>query len=720
MSGENMADLSHEISIERILRRYAEYRSNLDELKKIEDAYHLAEDVHSGQKRKTKHAFIVHPLSVAYILADLELDWEVICAALLHDTIEDTSLTPDILIDRFGSGVANLVDSLTKIKKAFYAISEEDSQLVEIESIRKIIIGATQDVRVILIKLADRWDNVKTLNALSPERGKRFAEETMAIYAPFADKLGLSIIRKEMEDLCFSYLQPKKQAKFSRRLLSAKNFLQPDVNDLKKMIGDVLADAQMNCKVYEEYQTPFGFYFRSRQKLRPQIVDIIILTHTARDCYQVLGIVHENFTPVSGSNIKDFIAVPRSNGYQALHTTILFRENVFPVFIRSHEMDRVARYGVLAKTEGNHGEGFQRWLLSLKELVNEADSSSFFKNIQDVAKEDIIYVCTPRGDYLGFPPNASILDFAYRIHTDLGHHCASAFMDDQPAGIYEELRDGSMIEVISSPDVHPQAEWLNKVKTPRARTAIREWLDNQKRQLSHQFGKKILAHEMRRFNLNLDELIGSEHFAGVLQKLGLDDTDDLCIKLGRGILTPRKVISHFVSNSDFKRFIARQTALLPRLLPFLFSQADSSEAYMITDVHDAFIKLSKCCNPLPGDEVIGILSVHHGLSVHRVDCKTVKVRAEDKDRVIKMRWQLDVPFKQFIHISIRADNRQEVPVKVLNALQAKNIPVCKFHVERLANETSIEMEIESSSAGQVDLVVQLIEKIKGVIKAQRI
>ncbi len=710
------------ITFDKVTSRFTQYCDDIEALKKIEAAYEFATSAHAGQQRQSKQPYIVHPLAVSHILADLELDWEVICAALLHDTVEDTNVELETVRDQFGDGVASLVDSLTKIKRV--SVSQEKSRRKEkADTIRKIMIGMIHDLRVIFIKLADRWDNMKSLHHLDPVKRKRIAEETRIIYVPLAERLGISVIKRELENLCFLHLKPKLYHKYVRRVAITHGFIQSDVEELKSAIMERLQEKDLHCGIYERYKTAYGLYRRSQQKLRPHYLNLNILTEDSLDCYRILGILHDSFTPMPGSTIKDFISVPRSNAYQALHTCILFRENVYPIQIRTHTMDRIANFGVLQKADGIPGKQYKSWLGMLRDLVDEEqDSVHLVRRIQDVARKDQVYVCTPKGDYWGFPSNSIVLDFAYRVHTEIGHHCYGAIMDNQPAGIFDELKDGAYIEIITSPDAYPKPEWLNRVKTTRSQNAIRTWLEMKKREKSRDFGREILKKEMDRFNLDFNEIILSPNFRETIQELGARDTIDLFSKVGRGILSTRKVISHFVSPSDFQKMLKRQTALLPRVFSFFFNrnQKKEDDSFEIRDIEDVYIKLSQCCNPLPGDHVIGIISRKHGISVHKNDCQAIRHRPKDDDRVIKIKWAITSPQKQSVRMVLRTDFKPEIPGIVFALLIRYNLALVSFKLSSSQNYRTMELELETFSADQVDKVLRQFQRIKGVQKAQRL
>jgi GTP diphosphokinase / guanosine-3',5'-bis(diphosphate) 3'-diphosphatase len=706
-------------SIQKLLDTYNQNNNDPEGATRIQTAFDLAQSAHEGQRRRSNHPYIVHPLSVAILLAELGLGWEIICAALLHDTVEDTHVSITAIKDALGSAIAQMVESVTKIKTA--ALSRRrDKKDAEIESMRKIILGTTQDLRVILIKLADRWDNLKSLEHLNRDRQKAIAQETMALYTPFANRLGLTFMRIEMENLCFKYLKPRQYMKYSQRLAISKQFLKEDVKKLTSEIQELLHRENIPHDLIGRFTTPYLLYMRSTRQLQPKTLEMNILTETARDCYSVLGIIHEEFTPLPGSMIRDFIAVPRSNGYQALHTKILFRENIHSIQIRTKAMDQVARYGVLAKVDGRPVADYQTWINTLKDLASdETDSRKFIRGVKDAAEADRIYVCTPKGDYWSFPPHAIVLDFAYRIHTDIGHRCDSAFMDGQPANIYDELKNGSVVRIITSPEVHPKSEWMNRIKTPRARSAVRAWLDIQKRKWSRDFGRRMLSADLQIVNIDIEDLICRDEFREYLEQSGTMNTDEFFSKIGRGIISTREIISHFVSPKDYKKVLKKDDSRFSLFIP-KFLKENKGRIYQIRDINDAYIKLSKCCNPLPGDNIVGVLSKQHGVSVHQSGCEVLRKRQLNKDQILQLKWNLKTQQKLAVRFRVKTENRPMIPMHILKTLQDRKFTCTKFHMHHSSSGYSIEIELEPVDTERANVLLRSLEKIKGIQKTQRL
>ncbi|MCD4655738.1 HD domain-containing protein, partial [bacterium] len=406
------------VQIEKIIEGYKSYSRDEEAVQKIRQAFEVAHDAHAGQFRKSGEPFIVHPVAVAEILVHLKMDSSCICAALLHDTVEDTYIEMTFLRQKFGREIASMVGSLTKIKTTELA-KKLPKEHARAETMRKIVLGMAKNVRVIMIKLADRWNNIKTLGFMPADKRKQIAKETMAIYAPIANKLGLSIIRRDLQDLSFSHIDPKNYHKYQRRLALGKSFLEKDVEMLKLEARKTLEQHGLKIHIYERFKTPYGLYQRAKQNLPAHFLDLTIITESSLSCYQTLGILHESFKPLPGTTIKDYIAIPRTNGYQALHTYILYNESVYPIHIRSDKMEQVALHGILQSGHESSRSRYRGWIKHLKEWVqDESNSRYIIKGIEDLAAQDRIYVCTPQGDYLGFPRGASVLDFAYRIHTD--------------------------------------------------------------------------------------------------------------------------------------------------------------------------------------------------------------------------------------------------------------------------------------------------------------
>jgi len=706
-------------AIDDIIKVYRTYSRDEEAIRKIRLAYEIAREAHAGQFRKSGEPFIVHPLAVAKILVDLKMDSSCICSALMHDTLEDTNIHISYIREKLGREVAAMVDALTKIKTNALAkkIPKEHDRA---ETMRKIVLGMAKNVRVIIVKLADRWNNIQTLQYLPAEKRKQIARETMAIYAPIADRLGLSVIRRDLQDLSFSYIDPKNYQKYQRRQAMSRSFLQNDVETIKRDTGEILEKHGLNVRVYEQFKTPYSLFQRAKQDLPAHFLHIAVVTTSDLSCYQALGILHESFRPLPGTTIKDYIAIPRTNGYQALHTYLLYKENVYPIQIRSDRMEQVALFGILQSINESSRSRYRGWIRRLKEWVqDESDARDMIKGIEDLAAQDRIYVCTPQGDYLGFPRGAIVLDFAYRIHTDIGHRCQGALIDERPAGIFEKLQDGTMVEIIHSNDAQVQADWLNYVKTPRSRAAIRNWLDNQKKIRSREFGGKMLRLELERLKIDVNKRVEQESFSEALKALNAMDEDDLYFKLGRGIITIKTALNAILTPEEFKRYASGGMSQVSRFLNQLFNRQKTGDVFEIKNINDPYLKFSKCCNPLPGEDIVGVLSIQHGLSVHRVGCPQLKSREGDSERIIKMRWNRDAVRQTPITIRVECQKKPKITANILNLLESHSVPLRHFSMHSEKNTLIMLLEVISHSAQFSDRILGIILNQKGVIRAIR-
>ncbi len=625
----------------------------------------------------------------------------------------------DYIREQVGREVAGMVDALTKIKtKALAEKLPKDHDRAE--TMRKIVLGMAKNVRVIIVKLADRWNNIQTLQYLPADKRKQIARETMAIYAPIADRLGLSIIRRDLQDLSFSYIDPKNYQKYQRRQAMSRSFLQKDVQALKREAREILEKHGLKIQIYEQFKTPYSLYQRAMQDLPAHFLHVAVITPSALSCYQALGILHESFKPLPGTTIKDYIAIARTNGYQALHTYLLYNENVYPIQIRSERMEQVALFGILQSINESSRSRYKGWIKRLKEWVqDESDARDMIKGIEDLAAQDRIYVCTPQGDYLGFPRDAIVLDFAYRIHTDIGHRSQGALIDERPAGIFEKLQDGTMVEIIHSDEVMVQPDWLNYVKTPRSRTAIRNWLDHQKKVRSREFGEQMLRLELDRLKVNLSDRTTRPDFEDALKSLGASDADDLYFKLGRGIITIRNALKTILTPDEYKKYTTGGMTQLSRFLYQLFKRQKTGEVYEIKNINDPYLKFSKCCNPLPGEDIVGVLSIQHGLSVHRIGCSQLKTREIDTERIIKLSWHEDAARHTPIQIRVECQKKPKIPAGILNLLETHNVPLRQFSMHPEKNMLILLMEIMSHSVQFSDRILGIILNQKGVVRAIR-
>ncbi len=706
--------------IDSIIEGYKKYSSDVKAIDNIHLAYKIAWDAHAGQFRRSGEPFIVHPLSVAQILADLKMDSACICAALLHDTIEDTDITYEYLKNEFDREIAIMVNALTSIKTSALAkkLPKEEARA---DTMRKIFLETVKNVRVIIVKLADRWNNMQTLQYMQVDKRKRIAHETISIYAPIADRLGLAVIRRDLEDLSFSFLDPKSYQKYQNRLIKSKSFLDNSIGELKQKASDILERHGMKVRIYDRFKTPYSLYQRDKQHLQPQYHHINIIAESTLECYQVLGVFHEYFHPMPGTTIRDYIAIPRSNGYQALHTTILYKEHVYPVQIRSEIMERAATYGILQCSNESSRSRYGAWIKRLGEFVqDEKDAGFLLKGIENLAAQDKIYVCTPQGDYLGFPRDATVLDFAYRIHTDIGHRCKSALIDERSCGIFDKLVDGSIVEVILADDFQIRPHWLEHVKTARSRTAIRTWIEAQKRIRSMEFARHLLSQELDKASMKLDTIMKDERFSLLLKQLGATDQEDLFFKLGSGVITLKTVMKNILGEENYRRYSSKGTLQSSRLLRNLFYRTQTDDVFEITDIHDPFLKFSECCNPLPGESVVGILSIEHGMAVHHNDCPNVKIQKDRGHQIFKLLWNTQNTKSYPDTFKLECSSRKGLVHAIYNSIESHSVAVQSFCLTTLENKLVIDVEILSHSGHYSESIMKMMRGISGVNKVSRV
>ncbi|MGB3975803.1 MAG: RelA/SpoT family protein [bacterium] len=708
-------------SIETIIQGYRCYSTDEEAVERIRLAHEIAWKAHAGQFRRSGEPYIVHPLSVAQILVDFKMDSSCICAALLHDTIEDTDITYDFIKEQLNDEIAGMVDALTSIKTSALAKKTPKEQ-ERADTMRKIVLSTAKDPRVIVIKLADRWNNMQTLQYMSLEKRKQIALETMSIYAPFADRLGLYIIRREMENLSFSFIDPKNYQLYQDKQEQSKILLQKDIGELKKKITESLEKHGLEVTVYERFTTPYLLYLREQQKLLANYVYIIIITNSYLSCYPTLGLIHDIFTPLPGTTIRDYIAIPRSNGYQSLHTTILFKENVYPIQIRTAKMERIAMYGILQSSQESSRSRYDDWIKVLGEFVqDEKDSTYLIKGIENLAAQDKIYVFTPRGDYLGFPRDATVLDFAYRIHTDIGHRCRGALVDGQPASIRDKLVDGAMVEIIVADDYQIRHEWLQYANTQKSRSAIRAWSETQKHRQGLEFVKNALRMGLEKHNLILDNLLSEACFTTVLENLGAIDQNDLFEKIGNGILSLETVIKKILDEDGYAPSTSSGKSQLSRLLGNPFSRKKTDAVYIITNIHDPFINVSTCCNPVPGDSIVGLLPFEHGqVVVHRQDCQLLKQQNHQEQQIFKLKWGTEIAESYPEVYKIVTSNQKGLFSTILNRLESHSFQINDCHVSLVDNSYHIHLEIMLQPSHNSQNITRILESISGVIKVNQI
>lgn len=695
----------------------------------IRRAHDFAERVHGDQKRHSGEPYMVHPRAVAKILTELRLDLPSIITALLHDTVEDTHATLADVEKEFGAVVATLVDGVTKLSKITFKTSEEK----QAENFRKMVIAMAKDIRVILVKLADRTHNMRTLEHLLPYKQKAIAQETLDIYAPIANRLGISSIKTELEDLCLRYLHPDIYYKLAAKVAKTKR-------DREKYIEEVVAMVQEKLKEYDLHGTVTGrpkhFYSIYKKMERrnidyEQVHDVIafrILLDNITECYKALGVIHATYKPVPG-RFKDYIAIPKANKYQSLHSTVIGPHGErIEIQIRTHEMNQVAENGIAAHWKYKEGKFDGRedvqWVNRLLEWHKDLkDPTEFLETVKiDLFAEDV-YIFTPRGDVKEFPYGSTPLDFAFAVHTDVGTRCVGAKVNGKIVPLKYKLKSGDTVEILTSPTQTPSKDWIKLVKTSKAKAKIRLYIKSQERTRAMQLGREMLDKEFRIYGQNLAKLQKSDAFETYLRKRGAKTLDDLCIYVGYGRLAPSTVASNVLSPEIIAQKLEPEKSEEPSLLKKIFEsatrKAEAKNSITVENLDDILIRFGRCCGPIPGDPIVGFVTRGRGVTVHTLSCP--KSLDSESERRVDVKWNLQVPVRRNVKIRVLSHDMPGILANMSQAISGCGVNISQANIRTTKDRKAISMfEVEVSNTEQLGRVLSALESKKGVINVERV
>jgi GTP pyrophosphokinase len=713
------------IRLNDIIDKVTAYNPSAD-LNIIRKAYVYCAKVHQGQTRLSGEPYIIHPMEVAGLLAELRLDVPSIVTGFLHDTIEDTLTTYDELAEMFGEEVAQLVDGVTKISKIHFKTKQES----QAENFRKMLLAMANDIRVILVKLADRMHNMRTLEFQPETKQRTIAQETMDIYAPIANRLGISWFKVELEDLAFRYLNPEIYFDLARKVSLKKRERQAYVEEAKAIIMEKLAFQGIRGEVSGRSKHLYSIYSKmeKRNVEFEEIYDLLairILVEDVRECYEVLGVIHSAWKPIPG-RFKDYIAMPKGNMYQSLHTTVIGPHgDRMEVQIRTQEMHRVADAGIAAHWKYKEGKGYDEkevkrfaWLRQLLEWQQELqDSKEFMDSVKVDLFPEEVYVFTPKGDVKGFPKGSTPIDFAYSVHSDVGHRCVGAKVNGKLVPLKYELKNGDIVEVITSPHHTPSKDWLKIVHSSRARNRIRAWIKVEERKRSIVLGREICEKDFRKYSINLQKIQKAGEFKKIAGEFGLAGDDDLLAAVGYGKVSSGQIIGKLVPAEKLQERTERKESRLSAVINRL--KGRTSGAVEISGVDDILVRFAKCCNPVPGDEIIGFITRGKGVAIHTADCKFAL--ESDPERQIDVAWNkikiasLPVKIKVICH-----------DVKGILANITMAITNCEANIASAQIQSTIDQrgenifEVNVSDLTHLRKVMNTIMKVKGVIKVERL
>lgn len=730
----------HEVTVDGFFEMIKKY---LDEKQVafVHKAYDVAAKAHANQRRKSGEPYIIHPLGVATILADLHMDETTLAAAFLHDVVEDTDVTLQQLTEMFGVKVADLVDGVTKLGKIEY-ISKEDQQ---IENYRKMFLAMAKDIRVIMIKLADRLHNMRTMKYMPVHKQHSISRETMEVYAPLAHRLGIYTIKWELEDLAFRYMEPEiyynlvEQVKVKRREREAM------IHEAMAEIKQHLDEQHIECEIQGRPKNFYSIYKKMQRdhKELSEIYDLLairVLVNSVADCYGTLGVVHSLWRPIPG-RVKDYIAVPKSNMYQSLHTTVVYHNGQpLEIQIRTFEMHRISEYGIAAhwryKESGGKSnmpsggdkdfEAKLSWLRQLLEWHKDmSDSRDFVNTVKMDVFSDEVFVFTPRGDVIDLPVGSVPIDFAYRIHTDVGNRCVGAKVNGRIVPLDYKLSNGDIVEVITSKQATgPSRDWMNIVGSSDTRNKIRSWFKKERREENIVKGREMLEKETKRLGYDIKVLLKADKVKAVATAVRLDSEDSLYASIGYGGITLNNVMSRLFelykkeqklnTNKDLSQLLAE---LKPRR-----SKAKNSHGILVKGEEGIMVKLARCCNPIPGDPVIGYITRGSGISVHRRDCPNVlSNNPAEQSRLIDVSWDIATDSVYKVNILITADNRPGMMADIMQVTSEAKLNInalnCRTDKNKLA---TITMGLDISNLEQLDNIMNKIKRMKGVYSVERL
>jgi guanosine-3',5'-bis(diphosphate) 3'-pyrophosphohydrolase len=689
-------------------------------------AYVFSAMEHKGQVRHSGEPYLIHPLEVADILADMRLDAVAIVAGLLHDVVEDTLTTVDRIQEMFGPEVAHVVEGVTKLSAIPFSSKEER----QAESFRKMLLAMVDDIRVIMVKLADRLHNMRTLHHLPEERRLRVAQETLDIYAPIANRLGMSKMKNELEELAFRSLEPKAYETLHVHVEKRRRQTEGMVEELKRTISLKLQEAQVPIvSIAGRIKRPYSIHLKlQRQKIDlEQVYDFValrIITKTVKDCYATLGIIHQTWSPVPG-RIKDFLAIPRLNGYQALHTSVVSdRGFPFEVQIRTEEMHRIAEEGIAAHwkyKEGRVGaqsdEQYFKWLRQLLEWHQEIrDPQEFIQNLKIDLYPEEVYTFTPRGEVKSLPRGATPIDFAYAIHTDVGHQCVRAKVNGKMVPLRQRLKNGDIVEIVTQAGHTPSRDWLNVAATSRARNKIKHFLNAAEKQRALDLGKKLLEREARRFDVNLKSLLDGAALRGVSSESGYQKIDDLFAAIGYGKVSARQVLTRLVPQESLKE--RPPDGAITSVVRRVFGP--SEERITVRGADDVLVFRARCCNPIKGEKIVGYITRGKGVSVHSANCPNVVNLLYDPERRIEVAWeQGEAEAAYTVRLTLKVEDRKGILAAVSAKVAGINTNIKTLEATTDEREGRIEMTVEVDDLKHLDKVVKALRGVDGVTNVER-
>ncbi len=729
-------DFSHEreIGVEDLVRRVEAYYPDAD-FTMLRKAFFFAEKAHTGQKRSSGEEYIIHPINVAATLIRLHMDLDTIIAGLLHDVVEDCNVTPAEIEKEFSHAIAELVVGLTKISKIKFK-SKEESQ---IENFRKMVVAMAKDLRVIIVKLADRMHNMRTLQYVSDEKQKKIAQETLDIYVPLASRLGINSVKSELEDLCLRFLKPEIYYRLAEKVSMKRSERDTYIRDVLSTIKEKLLEYSLHCEVKGRPKHFYSIYKKmsARGVDFEQVQDLLafrIIVSNITECYKALGIIHSSFIPIPG-RFKDYIAIPKVNNYQSLHTTVIGPQaERIEIQIRTNEMDEVAEAGVAAHwkyKEGLAGKTAPKldWVQELLEYNKNSDNS---REVLDVIKNDLdldgVFVFTPKGDVRELKYGATPLDFAYEIHTEVGNRCVGAKVNGKIVPLRHTLKSGDAVEVLTSKTQVPSKDWLNIAKSSKARSKIKQWLMKVEREESRDLGKDILDKAFKVFGTNLKALKKNNELNILYDELHIIDEEELYIQVGSGKLPPKVIMQYIPSLKELSAKLEEKLdanksvpneSYANQIEKNLRKKTNSDNAVEVDGMSDVVVRMARCCNPIPGDSIVGFITRGRGITVHTTSCN--RVDAETLIRTINVSWNKGFNFTHPVSIRVTTQDKPGILSLISKTINNSGINIRSAMAKSLPDRKgSFIFEVEVKDYSELLKTISGIEALEEVISVSRI
>jgi GTP diphosphokinase / guanosine-3',5'-bis(diphosphate) 3'-diphosphatase len=726
-------------AVQNLEVRLLEYYPDVD-MQLVRSAVEFAAAKHGDQKRSSGEPYIVHPIGVASILAELHLDLDSVITGILHDTVEDTETSLEEIEKRFGKAVAELVDGVTKISRITFRTNEEK----QAENFRKMVVAMAKDLRVILVKLADRTHNMRTLDYLPEKKRKLIAQETLDIYSPLAGRLGIHWVKAELEDLCLRHMKPEAYYKLAQLIAKKKSEREKYIEDVISGIEEHLREYGIKGTVTGRPKHFYSIYKKMESRNANDLDDILdivafrIILDNITECYKALGVIHSVYKPIPG-RFKDYIAMPKPNNYQSLHTTVIgpFGERM-EVQIRTQEMHQIAQSGIAAHWKYKEGradvsnQSKMEWLSRLLDSqMTLSDPTEFLESVKLDLYPGDVFVFTPKGEVKEFPHGSTPLDFAYAVHTDVGHRCTGAKINGKIVPLRYRLRSGDVVEIITSPNQHPSKDWLKLVKTSRAISKIRAFLKQVERTKAKQLGQEILEREFRRFKTNLDKMSNTSEMAKGIRDLGYKSLEDILVALGYGKLTAKDISRAVIAPEVLEKSVEEkeQKSFLAKIISTAMRKSEARNVVMVSGLGDVLIRFAKCCHPIPGDPILGFVTRGRGVTVHHASCK--KALDSDNARRIEVAWTVSPGAqpkdtkpafspRRSVKVRVFCEDQPGMLASMTQTISSQGVNISQASVRTMKDKRALcVFEILVTGVDQLNKVISSLEAKEGIISVER-